>query len=179
MKKNCNFIFMILQAVLFLIFAIAGDFAFCEDHMPYQIVKLLPGVTYETSGSYVKMSINYDVSDSNNTLFGLGARFHFNSKQIKYIRTDNLFNLFKNSVVQEDTEDFDNDLQTDSYLLISWFEWNGRWPGVSLPCELGLINFQIIENSTPSYTPINISFSATNPGYDVEYSSSIIHIISK
>jgi len=150
----------------------------CEEiPLPVQNIKLLPAVLYKNAGSSFKILIQYNVSDEDNTLIGLGARFHFDSSKLSFTGAENLFNLFKSPAVQEDKEDFDDRPETDYFVLVAWFEWNGRWPGLSMPCKLGDLEFKI-KPDAKGIAEINVSFSANDLGYALDSTPAKILILS-
>jgi len=89
------------------------------------------------------------------------------------------FNLFKAPVIQEDNDDLDNDPTTDHYIIIAWFEWNGRWPGERLPCFMGNIDFFVVPDAPTDVTTLNVNITATHPGYNGCLHSSKIYIKPK
>jgi len=146
-----------------------------------QIIELIPETVDVKPGSSVIVAIKYDVSNNDNTLLGLGARIHYNSSLIEYYSMSNIFNLFKSPVVQNDKANFDNDDSTDKYILLAWFEWNGKWPGRYLPCNLGEIKFNISDSdiSNNQKALINVTFSSVNPGYHGKAVNTFINIANE
>ena len=134
---------------------------------------------YAEPDERIQISLYYDVTSNDNTLLGLGFRLFFNSDLLKFQTANNFFNMFKAPVIQEDDEDDDNDPDTDKYLMIAWFEWNGRWPGERLPCFMGSIDFLIAPEARPEVTTLNVKITATHPGYSGCLHSSKIYIKPK
>lgn len=134
---------------------------------------------YASPGETISISLYYDVTSNDNTLLGLGCRLFFNSDLLTFQKANAFFNMFKAPVIQEDDEDLDNDPSTDLYILIAWFEWNGRWPGERLPCYMGNINFLIAPEAPADVTTLNVNITATHPGYQGCLHSSKVYIKPK
>lgn len=147
------------------------------DHC--QHLWLDPISLYAEPGETVSISLYYDVTSNDNTLLGLGFRMFFNSSLLTFQKADSFFNMFKAPVIQEDVEDMDNDPTTDHYILIAWFEWNGRWPGERLPCFMGHIDFLVAPEAQSDVTTLNVNITATHPGYKGCLHSSKIYIKPK
>jgi len=134
---------------------------------------------YAEKGKTVSISLYYDVTSNDNTLLGFGFQLFFNSKLISFQKANAFFNMFKAPVIQDDDEDFDDDPATDKYIMIAWFEWNGRWPGERLPCYMGNIDFLISSEAPTDMTTLNVNLTATHPGYNGCLHSSRIYIKPK
>ena len=140
---------------------------------------LNPISQYAEPGKTVSISLFYDVTSNDNTLLGLGFRLFFNSNLILFQKANAFFNTFKAPVIQDDDENFDDDPDTDKYIMIAWFEWNGRWPGERLPCNMGSIDFLILPEAPTDMTTLNVNITATHPGYNGCLHSSKIYIKPK
>jgi hypothetical protein len=84
--------------------------------------------SYVAQNNVVQIQVSYT---ANSGLSGLGLRLHFNSKQLLFTQLDQT--LFDGLVSEqrpvEDTEDYDRDPLTDSYILVAWADiFNGNWP---------------------------------------------------
>jgi len=134
---------------------------------------------YAEPGETITISLYYDVTSNDNTLLGLGFRLFFNSKLLEFQKANSFFNMFKAPVIQEDVENIDEDLSTDYYIVLAWFEWNGRWPGERLPCFMGNIDFLIPSEAEADVTTLNVKITATHPGYEGCLHSSKIYIKPK
>ncbi|MGC6480647.1 MAG: cadherin repeat domain-containing protein, partial [Porticoccaceae bacterium] len=62
-----------------------------------------------------------------------------------------------------DTDDFDNDASTDSYVLASWTSLFGSWPN-SVPADLMTLTFDIAEGAT-GMSAINFTTSSNAAGF--------------
>lgn len=85
-----------------------------------------------TPSTAVAIDVSYQTaSPQDATLTGLGLRVHFDSTKLDYSGLSNV--LAKNLLAQQDpvsdTQDFDHDPATDRYLLVSWTDFGGGWPG--------------------------------------------------
>ena len=78
------------------------------------------------------INFNYSVSDSNYQLSGLGLRVHYDSRDFERLSFGDVLERGLSGLdnnVYQDIEDFDNDSNTDSYILIAWSPLAGNWPG--------------------------------------------------
>ena len=119
------------------------------------------------AGQDFGISLNYDVSDSDNNLAGLGLRIHYDSSAIDWTGFSNVLPVSKigESVSpQDDTTNADGDASTDKIVMISWAALSGNWPG-SVPLDLGSVNFKAKGN-----TVINLTAS-TAAGYGFQADS--------
>lgn len=69
-----------------------------------------------------------------------------------------------NALPNTDTNDLDNDLRTNSFLLATWMGISGNWPNVSLPSVLVELTFDIVSESTDT-SPINITSTSNAYGF--------------
>ena len=149
------------------------------ENIHCQHLWLDPISLYASPGETISISLYYDVTSNDNTLLGFGFRLFFNSNLLRFQNANNFFNMLKAPVIQEDFDDLDNDPTTDLYVLIAWFEWNGRWPGERLPCFMGNIDFLIVPEAPTDVTTLNVNITATHPGYQGCLHSSKIFIKPK
>jgi len=163
LKSNIVNYIIRIEIICLLIIMQASVIQGQESHCQY--LWLNPISQYANPGERIPISIYYDVTDNDNTLFGFGLRLFYNSSLVSFEKNDQLFNLFKPPAIMPDEDNLDGDPKTDRYLLIAWLEWNGRWPGQKLPCLLGNIHFQVLPDASVSIANINIRSTATNPGY--------------
>jgi hypothetical protein len=97
--------------------------------------------TKSEDGSQETIVISYNADDSTTT--GLGIRVHFDSSvsadaDISIILTSDFLAVS----IQSDTDDFDNDASTDSYIDMAWGSLFGNWPGTT-PVNLVSVTFDI------------------------------------
>ena len=103
-------------------------------------------------------------SSAEETLIGLGFRLHYDSS---FLDIDEVFDRLDTGFLLQkrlnDLEDFDNDPQTDKYILTAFFDITGEWPGTgTLPAQLFSVDFRTVdENFT---TDINFTSTATSEG---------------
>jgi hypothetical protein len=57
-------------------------------------------------------------------------RIHYNSHALTWVSTSNLLALGLQPVseAQDDTANYDQDIDTDKYFLIAWLDSNAQWP---------------------------------------------------
>ena len=126
------------------------------------------GNPFGVYGSEVVVPINYDVSDGENELTGLGVRIHFDSSVLSFTT---MLNVFEDSLVGQDIQanfdegDEDHNEDTDSYVGVAWAALSGNFPGQVLPMELLEIVFEVSSETELEATPIGFSESATAQGY--------------
>ena len=127
-----------------------------------------PLTTEAAPNSAVALDVNYQVSDADATLTGIGIRVHFNSTKLSFDSVDTTLELgrFFNPdlvVAEADVGDFDGDPLTDQYLLLAWVDFAGNWPGV-LPEKLAAVHFVTAGDFTGS-TTVRFSSSDLAGGY--------------
>ena len=160
--KSTNMIFCIL-----LVFLSGYGMAQAQN---YQIVTPNPQAVSAAPGTEISFTVQYDVSDHDNTLTGLGLRIHYNSSLLEWqgfsdvLQTDK---LGESTSPQDDTDNSDNDASTDKVLLVSWVDISGNWPGSALPLNLVTVNFKA---KKASETLINFT-ADTAAGYSLKTQS--------
>lgn len=110
----------------------------------------------ENSGS-VTVKYNSDASE----LTGLGLRIHYDSSSMEFINSSDVFSkdlIGAPSSSSNDSEDLDQDISTDKFLIAAWGSLNGDWPG-QMNQDLVTLNFQKIDGGSTNY---NLSYSATS-----------------
>ncbi|NOX56951.1 MAG: hypothetical protein GXP27_21425 [Planctomycetes bacterium] len=105
-------------------------------------------------GDAVTFDVTYTTDPLDDSLTGLTLRMHYDSSQLAYGAPTNLLG---SPTVQDqaDTDDFDNDPNTDRFVLFLWFDLNGQWPGGPLPTRLYTANF----TTTQDFAGTQINFS--------------------
>ena len=121
-------------------------------------------------GSTFTLSVNYDVTDGDNTLSGLDISIHFDSSKISY--NDNDYSDFLDvgdikspPSILDDTLDEDSDPNTDKRINMSWSSIAGEWPNVDLPTVLTKLNFTLNEGFSEGQTAINVSVFDSAPSH--------------
>ncbi|MGB1382907.1 MAG: leucine-rich repeat protein [Porticoccaceae bacterium] len=115
------------------------------------------------NGYLATIGIGYDVSDANNALNGIGFRVHFDSSILSFSGVQNI--LMDSAVIEgmgpyQDTDDFDNDSTTDSFIVFGWASVTGDWPNDALPAKLSDIQFFVSwDGYEAGSTTSNINFS--------------------
>ena len=107
------------------------------------------------------LTVNYNVSDGDNTLSGLGINIHFDSSKLEYIDFNKFLDtgdLISAPNLTEDTNDEDNDSNTDKMINMSWASFSGQWPNENLPIVLAELNFIMnCDLETGQETWVNVS----------------------
>ncbi len=117
------------------------------------------------SGDQLSVSVEYNADDAD--LTGLGLRVHFDSSELTLADISNVLSqdhMFTDSDVQSDTDDFDGNASTDSFVHVAWASVDGDWTG-EVPADLLTVNFTVAETSTGS-TSVGFSASDNAIGYD-------------
>lgn len=128
---------------------------------PAQVISTNPTQPKATPGRTSNFEVIYDTDPVDETLTGLGLRIHYNSEELQNVElTDVLQTSFLQQQEQDDTQDFDNDPNTDKFILVAWADVNGNWPGES-PIPLYTFNFDTDENFTGSTVNFTASSTAT------------------
>ena len=143
-----------------------------------QVITTNPSTLTATSNSPVNFSVHYATAEpSDETLTGLGLRLHFNSEDLTFNNTSQVLQtgLFGQPQVQADTSDFDGDANTDRFLLVSWTDFTGNWPGEgNTPATLYNANFTTSASFTT--TDLNFSASSTAAGFELDADSIAIEV---
>ncbi|CAI8169288.1 MAG: Uncharacterised protein [Cellvibrionales bacterium UBA7375] len=144
-----------------------GDFSMppAPPVIEYQTVSV-DGEPVAQLGKSVTVDVNYDVSDNNSSLTGLGLKVHYDSSVLTFNEFGNV--LEKDSIFADgpynDTDDLDNNTSTDKYVLSAWASITGDWPGI-LPENLLSITFDVTQDTDLETTTIGFSSSDTTVGY--------------
>jgi hypothetical protein len=123
------------------------------------------------------LPVEYDTSDGNNQLIGIGIRVHFNSSKLNWIGYDDVFTgATKDLVPVPDTSDYDGDPVTDSYLGLAWFDISSQWPNTALPLRLADMRFRTENLPEGDTTQINFSMSSKDVDYEFQWSPATVVI---
>lgn len=143
-----------------------------DNRGPYQVVMTDPESPTANPGESFTMVVNYDPTDENQNLSGLGLRIHYDSSKLTWAGFSNVLATAK---IAEDTEPsddpsedggLDNDTDTDKYLTVEWDCAASTWPGVDLPAALYTVSFTATEDlEEGETTTINFTASFTDPDY--------------
>jgi subtilisin family serine protease/subtilisin-like proprotein convertase family protein len=124
------------------------------------------------AGGNIRIPLSYYTTDGNAQLSSLGLRIHFDSGKLTWngfsdILQQGLFAQASTPSADPSTNGgYDGDPATDSYVLISWVDMGGLWPGVSLPTELLTVAFTANGLAAGETTQIRCSASNTASGYE-------------
>ena len=133
---------------------------------PKQVVSLSvsPATPVIPDTENFKITVEYDVTDGNNNLDGLGIGIHFDSTKVDYTGYGYLFEAGSSMVPTEveDVSNSDGDDDTDMMVKMQWTD-NNNWPNRSLYLDLVDLNFKLLDYSTK----INTSVFYNDPDYGV------------
>ncbi len=118
-------------------------------------------------GGAMTIALDYDVSDADATLTGLGPRLHWDSTRLAF---DGLSGVLSQDLAAVDTAcrddsvtNYDQDPATNCYVLIGWASLAGNWPG-TLPRQLLVAQFSSLMDPGLE-TQVRLSASASVVGY--------------
>ena len=144
---------------------------FSDANASTQKIELLQSPLTVKEGESVDISVVYTADSFNTNAMGLGLRLHFDSSKLSYNQiTDTLeANLIGGPQLQDDTDNYDNDSETDKFFLVFWADYQeGQWPGLNQPVTLFTINFATNSNFSGD---TNIRFSASTVAGNFEFNS--------
>jgi len=129
-----------------------------------QIIELAATPANPDVGDAFAVVVNYDVSDGNNTLTGVGGQVFYDTSKVQYDGYSNWFATGQFGAVLNitDSSNLDGDAKTDTYIQITFFDISGNWPNTALPVLLIELNFTMLELGTS----INSDIYSTAAGYD-------------
>jgi hypothetical protein len=138
-----------------------------------QIISVEPSNLNVLPNGELDFDVKYSTADPvDETLTGLGLRLHFNSDKLTFNNASNVLgdDLFGSVSVVDDTEDFDENPNTDKFVLASWASFSGQWPGEGdTPATLYTANFTATDDFNS--TAINFTASSTAAGYELDADS--------
>jgi len=171
---------ILLMVAIFVGLLLGSDI--CPALASDQEVSLLPGSSNNPVGSSFTLTVQYDVSDSDNTLTSLGVRVHFDSTKLDFTGFENLFETGKlaDPQLQDDVANNDNDDNTDKLVLLSYSDpFGGTWPKQNLPLTLVTFNFSIKKNIQANATKVNISRVTGHVGYGFVGKGAVVNLSNK
>lgn len=144
-----------------------------------QVISVVPSSFYHSVGDAFIITVNYDVTDGNKYLTGLGINVHFNSNKLDYTGYINFLNkgdMNSIPILLEDTSDEDKNKATDMKINISWVSISSQWPSEDLPAILAKLNFKVKQDAEKGDTPINISVFEHEADYGVTLNNTIVTV---
>jgi hypothetical protein len=140
-----------------------------------QIITPDPTTQTASPNAAVSINVNYSTNPANLLSTGIGLRIHFNSAQLAFVNLSNVLStsLIATGTPQADTSDFDQDANTDTFVLVSWADINGQWPPGTFPVTLYMANFTTAAGFTG--TTVNFSASSTAAGFTLNATSAMIN----
>ena len=133
----------------------------------------------QAADSSFSFDVEYSTEPLDETLGGLGLRLHFDSSAISFDELTNVFEGNSDVAIQDindDADDFDNDSQTDKFVLFSWANFDGDWPGDGeTPTLLYTANFTTSESFTED-TTLNFTASSTANEYVLDAPSITVEV---
>jgi murein DD-endopeptidase MepM/ murein hydrolase activator NlpD/formylmethanofuran dehydrogenase subunit C len=111
-----------------------------------------------TVGETVTIPVMYKASDDSQ-ISALSFKLYFNSQLLQWNQTTNLIStglLGGMDTIFEDATDGDNNVLTDSYLQVTWFDLSKNWPGESGEVKLFDIEFSLLQDLGADTTALSI-----------------------
>ena len=175
MKKRFNKKGIFFGFILMLLFLLGPRSASAQE----QIISLIPSDNYQSVGTEFSLTVEYNVSDSNKYLTGLGITIHFDSKKFDYKEYMNFLDkgdMNSLPILLKDSSDEDNNQDTDMKINTSWVSISSLWPGLDLPVILAKLNFKVKQDAEKGDSPINISVFEHDADYSVNLNNAIITV---
>jgi len=138
-----------------------------------QIVSLEPGSYNCSIYDQIQLEAIYKTSDDGKA-YGVGVRFHYNSNTLNFVEFNMIFQLPPPIFVTTPSDDYDNfdeDSDTDKYVLLTWFDMSKNFPLTTMPFTLTTLLFTGISAGA---TSVNVSYSYVSEGYTGKSSSAHI-----
>ncbi len=128
-------------------------------------------------GTSVSFDLSYSTNPANTPTTGLGLRMHWDSSEISFTSLTNILSagVQPTGVPQPDIEDFDNDPDTDFFILTAWSDLAGNWPSANptLPESLFTANFV----AQPDFSETTVNFTPTSVANEASFDSSSVEIV--
>ncbi len=156
---------------------VAFERTIVRSNQAIQIVTGSPAASTIAANGTLTLPTNYTTDNPvDATLTGLALRMHYNSSAVTFGSLSSLFATgFIASQDLADTSDFDNDVDTDRFVLTQWADLGGNWPG-ALPQQLYVGNFTGFPGFTGS-TTIRFTASSTAAGFQLFAPPVIINFV--
>jgi hypothetical protein len=139
-----------------------------------QIITPNPTAQTAAPGTAVSININYTTNPVDPTLTGLGLRVHFDSSKLTFVTSQYIVTLGQQPVSGPtvDAADNDGDPSTDQFIILSWLDLAGNWPG-NVPTTIAAVNFTTTAGFNGT-TSVNFSASSTPPSFVLAPTSATI-----
>jgi len=148
----------------------------------YQQISLTTDNSTQSAGSEFDVSVNYDVSDNNNNLSGIGICIHYDSSKLEYVTYKNLSVPPISSPYNKDEDNDDDDNNTDKLIVIAWADLDNDkttgWPNQTLPLKLVDFTFKVKTDFNEGETTLNVTDISTNANYSFRSVSTTIDVLS-
>jgi hypothetical protein len=133
--------------------------------MPQQLITVKGNPSASIGGS-VDLVIEYDTSNNDANLAGLGVSVHYDSSSLTFTGFADVLSMDNITVGGpfNDDEDLDANPATDKYVSGAWASIFASWPG-ELPAELLTLSFDVADTVTGESTPIGFSSISNAAGY--------------
>ncbi|MEA1053114.1 thrombospondin type 3 repeat-containing protein [Lamprobacter modestohalophilus] len=142
-----------------------------------QQLSLDPAAQSAPAGTPVSIAIDYQASDANAALSGLGLRLHWDSTRLRFTGFSDLAGLDQAGIDTRclaDASNLDGDAATDCYALIAWASLAGDWPG-TLPTRLLSAQFES-RLAAGQTTQVHLTAADTAAGYAFSATSAQVTI---
>jgi hypothetical protein len=160
---------------LLIVVTMSAGFSLAAD----QEITLSPASSDQAPGSESRLTVIYDVSDTDNTLSSIGVRIHFDSTRLEYNTFEDLFetNKLADPQLQDDLNNEDSDENTDKLIVVSYADpFNTSWPNEPLPLGLVTFVFTVKDDAPEGATNVNVTQISGHVGYGFAGSGSMVNI---
>jgi subtilisin-like proprotein convertase family protein len=139
--------------------------AFGEHYtQPTQIVGTVGPARTAWFGRTVGVPLDYSVSDGDATLSGLGLRIHYDSTKLQFSAVTGLAaNHTDTTGPVADTANYDGDASTDKFVVVSFVDTSGNWPGAF--GSIGTATFSVRSALIGQETAVRFTASSLAAGY--------------
>jgi hypothetical protein len=166
-----------MRKILSTLFLAGASSAVFAGAVGNQVITANPQIQDAAANSSVSVGIDYNTEPVDETLSGLGLRVHFDSSQLTFNSAtygpDATSDQQPVSGPTDDADDFDSDPDTDQFIILSWVNLGGNFPGVD-PATLASVDFTTAADFSGS-TTVNFSASSTPPGFQLGPNSATIN----
>ncbi len=150
---------LVLSLGMLIMSGLASSYGWAET----QYVELKP---LQDVGGVQDFAVVYHIDGATALTTGLGIRIHYNSKAVSKVIFSGVFEkglVVKDAKPKPDNADYDNNPETDRFVVLAWMDLDGRWPyEAQLPLTLATLS--ITSNKNGGTLRLAVSASSVPPG---------------
>ena len=143
-KKMSNRKTAVVSLVIYVAISAASSLSFSVSaYGAHQEITVSPDYLLAVAGNDYEFSLVYDVSDGDRTAKGIAVGIHYDSSILHFEGFGDIFETeFMGDIgPADDEDDYDNDVTTDKYVAVVWWNPEGNWPNDALPLEVAKMKF--------------------------------------